>query len=109
MNDVCVPSKQFKEVMLTNLFNYIYNYFPFSLLLHFEKTISLHRSNTPPYDFQVVFTLYWIVKRSVAESVPDRASAHTGNFVVEAVSDLEQYCSAPLRCRKWNVPYRIGF
>ena len=24
----------------------------------------------------------------------------------EAVSALEQYCSAPLRCWKWNVPYR---
>ena len=36
-----------------------------------------------------MFTLYRIVKRSVAESVPDRASVHT-------VSAPEQYCSAPL-------------
>ena len=26
-----------------------------------------------------MFTLYRIVKRSIAESVPDRASVHTGN------------------------------
>ena len=45
-----------------------------------------------------MFTLYWIVKGSVTESVPDRASVHTRNAVFEAVSALEQYCSAPLRC-----------
>ena len=43
-----------------------------------------------------MFTLYRIVKRSVAESVPDRASAHTKNAGFEAVSASEQYCSAPL-------------
>ena len=43
-----------------------------------------------------MFTLYRIVKRSVAESVPDMASVHTRNAVFEAVSALEQYCSAPL-------------
>ena len=37
-----------------------------------------------------------VVKRSVAESVPDRASVHTGNAAFEAVSAPEQYCSAPL-------------
>ena len=56
-----------------------------------------------------MFTLYRMVKRSVAESVPDRASVHTGNTAFEAVSAPEQCCSAPLRCWKWNVPYRIGF
>ena len=37
-----------------------------------------------------------MVKRSVAESVPDRASVHTRNAAFEAVSTPEQYCSAPL-------------
>ena len=41
-------------------------------------------------------TLYRIVKRSDAESVPDRASVHTRNTAFEAVSAPEQYCSAPL-------------
>ena len=36
------------------------------------------------------------VKRSIAESVPDRASVHTKNAVFEAFSAPEQYCSAPL-------------
>ena len=45
---------------------------------------------------QATFTLYRIVKRSVAESVPDRASVHTRNAAFEAVSAPEQYCSAPL-------------
>ena len=45
---------------------------------------------------KTVFTLYQVVKRSVAESVPDRASAQTKNTAFEAVSALEQYCSAPL-------------
>ena len=43
-----------------------------------------------------MFTLYRIVKRSIAESVPDRASVHTGNTAFEAVSTPEQHCSAPL-------------
>ena len=43
-----------------------------------------------------MFTLYRIVKRSVAESVPDRASVHTRNAGFEEVSAPEQYCSAPL-------------
>ena len=45
---------------------------------------------------EAMFTLYRIVKRSVAESVPDRASVHTRNAAFEAVSAPEQYCSAPL-------------
>ena len=45
---------------------------------------------------KAMFTLYRIVKRSVAESVPDRASVHTRNAGFEAVSAPEQYCSAPL-------------
>ena len=37
------------------------------------------------------------MKRSVAESVPDRASVHTRNAAAfKAVSDPEQYCSTPL-------------
>ena len=43
-----------------------------------------------------MFTLYRIVKRSVAESVPDRAAVRTRNAVFEAFSAPEQYCSAPL-------------
>ena len=43
-----------------------------------------------------MFTLYRIVKRSVAESVPDRASVYIRNAAFEAVSAPEQYCSAPL-------------
>ena len=47
-------------------------------------------------DIEAMFTLYRIVKRSVAESVPDRASVHTRTAAFEAVSAPEQYCSAPL-------------
>ena len=36
------------------------------------------------------------MKRSIAESVPDRASVHTRNAAFEAVSASEQYCFAPL-------------
>ena len=44
-----------------------------------------------------MFTLYRIVKRSVAKSVPDRASVHIRNAAFEeAVSAPEQYCSTPL-------------
>ena len=43
-----------------------------------------------------MFTLYRIVKWSVAESVPDRASVHIKNAAFKAVSASEQYCSAPL-------------
>ena len=43
-----------------------------------------------------MFTLYRIVKLSVAESVPDRTSVHTRNAAFEAVSAPEQYCSVPL-------------
>ena len=45
---------------------------------------------------KAMFTLYRIVKRSVAESVPDRASVNIRNAAFEAVSAPEQYCSAPL-------------
>ena len=48
------------------------------------------------YHIKAMFTLYRIVKRSVAESVQDRASVHTRNVVFEAVSAPEQNCSAPL-------------
>ena len=43
-----------------------------------------------------MFTLYRTVKRSVAESVPDRTSVHTRNAAFETVSAPEQYCSSPL-------------
>ena len=44
---------------------------------------------------KAMFTLYWIVNRSVTES--DRASVHTRNAASEAASAPEQYCSDPLR------------
>ena len=47
------------------------------------------------------------MKRSVAESVADRASVHTRNAAFEAVSAPEQYCSAALL--KVELPYWIGF
>ena len=43
-----------------------------------------------------MFTLYRMVKRLEAESVPDRASVHTRNAAFEAVSAPKQYCSDPL-------------
>ena len=43
-----------------------------------------------------MFTLYRIVKQSVAASVPDRASVHTRNAAFEGFSAQEHYCSAPL-------------
>ena len=45
---------------------------------------------------KAMFTLYRIVKQSITESVPDRASVHTRNAVFEAVSAPEHCCSAPL-------------
>ena len=48
--------------------------------------------------------LYRLVKRSIAESVPDRASIRNRNAAFEAVT-------APnvLRSWKWKVLYLIGF
>ena len=54
-----------------------------------------------------MFALYRIVKRSVAESVPDRASVHTRNAAFEAVSAREQYCSAPLLKVERSVSDRL--
>ena len=54
-----------------------------------------------------MFTLYRIVKRSVAESVPDRASVHSRNASFEAVSAREQYCSTPLLKVERSVPDRF--
>ena len=54
-----------------------------------------------------MFTLYRIVKRSVAESVPDRASVHARNAVFETVSASEQYCSAPLLKVERSVSDRL--
>ena len=45
---------------------------------------------------EAMFTLYRIVKWSVAKSVPGRASVHTKNAVFEVVSAPEQFCSALL-------------
>ena len=54
-----------------------------------------------------MFTLYQIVKRSVAESVPNRASVHIRNAAFEAVSAPEQCCSAPLLKVKRSVSDRF--
>ena len=43
-----------------------------------------------------MFTLYRLVKRSVAKSVLDGASVHTRNAVFEALSAPEQHSSTPL-------------
>ena len=43
------------------------------------------------YYNKAMFTLYRIVKRSIAESVPDRASVHTRIAAFEVVSAREQY------------------
>ena len=55
---------------------------------------------------KAMFTLYQVVKRSVAESVPDRASVHTRSAAFEPVSAPEQNCSAPLL--KVDRSVRIG-
>ena len=54
-----------------------------------------------------MFTLFRIVKRSVAESVPDRASVHTRNAAFEAVSAPERHCSAPLLKVERSVSDRV--
>ena len=68
---------------------------------------ALHCSLAKP---KAMLTLYRIVKRSVAESVPDRASAHTRNAGFEAVSAPEQYCSGTvlLRSAVESGTFRIG-
>ena len=50
------------------------------------------------FAFDALFTLHWIyiVKRRVAESVPDTAFVHTRNAAFQAVSAPEQYYTAPL-------------
>ena len=54
-----------------------------------------------------VHTVPGIVKRSVTESVPNRASVHTRNAAFEAVSASEQYCSAPLLKLERSVSDRL--
>ena len=61
-----------------------------------KRTKRIYQKQRRHGHHKAMFTLYRIVKRSVAESVPDRASVHTGNAAFEAVSAPEQYCSAPL-------------
>ena len=56
---------------------------------------------------EAMFTLYRIMKRSVAESVLDRASVHTRHTAFEAVSAPKQYCSAPLLKVKRSVSDRF--
>ena len=54
-----------------------------------------------------MFTLQRIVKRSIVESVPDRASVHTRNAAFEAYSAPKQYCSAPLLKMECSVSDRF--
>ena len=56
---------------------------------------------------EVVLTLFQIVKRSVAESVPDRASSHNRSAALQAVSVMEQNCSAPLLKLERSVSDRL--
>ena len=56
---------------------------------------------------QATFTLYRVVKRSVAESVPARASVHTRNAAYEAVSAPKPYCSASLLKVERSVSVRF--
>ena len=56
---------------------------------------------------KVVFTLYGIVKRSVLESVLDKASIYTRNAAFKAVSAPEQNCSAPLLKMECSVSDRF--
>ena len=59
---------------------------------NYKENLSVPRVHTAALiESWAMFTLYRIVKRSVTESVPDRASVHTRNAGFEAVS-------APLRC-----------
>ena len=44
---------------------------------------------------QAMFTLYWILKQSVAETVPDKDSVHTRNAAFGTISDPEQDYFAP--------------
>ena len=68
-------------------FKLLYSHLNPTKSLHIEKNLFLTKA---------MFTLYQTVKRSVAGSVPDRASVYTRNAAFEAVSAPEQYCSAPL-------------
>ena len=43
-----------------------------------------------------MLTLYWMVKRSEAESVPDRASVHTRNASFKALTAPKDCCSVLL-------------
>ena len=52
---------------------------------------------------KVVFTLYQIVKQSIAENVLDIVSVHTKNAAFKAVAALEQYCSTSLLKVKRSV------
>ena len=60
------------------------------------------------YYNNTMFTLYWIVKRSIAESVPGRASVHTRIAAFEVVSAPEQYCCALLRSAVERGTFHIG-
>ena len=66
-----------------------------------------HGTGTMESVSRVMFTLYRIVKWSVAESVQDRSSAQTKNTALEAFSDPEQYCSAPLLKVERSVSDRL--
>ena len=65
---------------------------------YFQAMSAMNRA-TKHSRIKAMFTLYWMVKWSVAESVPDRASVHTRNTAFEAVSAPKQYCSTEQKVR----------
>ena len=59
------------------------------------------------HETEAMFTLYRIVKRSITESVPDRASVHTWNTALKAFPAPELYCSTPLLKAERSVSDRF--
>ena len=55
--------------------------------------LTAHQQGMNGLEIQSMFTLYRIVKRSVTESVPDRASVHTRNAAWSSAPLLKVECS----------------
>ena len=77
-------------------FRFIYFNFFFKIAMLITKAETLYIPSSTGLHIQVAFTLYWIVKRSIVESVPDRASVHTGKpcFRSSFYSETVLLCSA---------------
>ena len=52
----------------------------------------------------MVFTLYWIMKRSIAKCVSGRVPVHIGNTIARAIFIPVQECPAPLLKVESPVP-----